>query len=132
MKTNQLIEGYLARFPLGAAICYVAVVIAFLLTTSLYIIDFLERREAVAATGDILSQLEGRSPSPSRNADADGISFVTGSPVLEGPTVTVAGATLLQRVGWSGNTFRWQHFIFPSRFARRTIKRWICQSFSRL
>ena len=30
MMTSHSIKGYLARFPLGAAICYVAVVLAFL------------------------------------------------------------------------------------------------------
>jgi general secretion pathway protein M len=99
MKTINFIKAYLARFPLGAAICYAVVVVAFLTTTWIYISDFLERRQAVAATGDILSRLEGRNPSSPRNANANGIAFAIGSPVLEGPTVTVAGAALLQRVG---------------------------------
>ena len=60
MKTINPIEGYLVRFPLVAAICYAAVVIAFLVTAWLYVSDFLERRQAVATTGDILSHLEGR------------------------------------------------------------------------
>jgi general secretion pathway protein M len=98
MKTTNFIESYLVRFPLGAAICYLLVVITFLLTTSLSILDILERRQAVAATGDILSRLEGRNFGPSRIADAGDISLLSGSPVLEGPTVTVAGAALLQRV----------------------------------
>jgi len=98
MKAAISIERYLTRFPLAGAIFYVAVVIAFLLTTLWYVFDTLERRQAVAATSDLLSHLEGRKPSSSRNANANGISLVTGSPVLEGPTVTVAGATLLQRV----------------------------------
>jgi general secretion pathway protein M len=98
MKTVNFIKSYLARYPLGAAICYIVVVIAFLLTISLTVFDILERRQAVAATADILSQLEGRNPFPSRIANAGEISLPTGSPVLEGPTVTVAGATLLQRV----------------------------------
>ncbi len=105
MKATNFIERYLTRFPLGAAICYAVVVIAFLLTTFLYVFDTLERRQAVAATSDFLSHLEGRKPSSSRNANAKGISLVTGSPVLEGPTVTVAGATLLQRVAESVTRF---------------------------
>ena len=105
MKATNFIERYLARFPLGAAICYLAVVAVFLLTTLLYVFDVLERRQAVAATGDILSQLEGRNPSLSRTKNTNGISFVTGSPVLEGPTVTVAGATLLQRVAGAVTRF---------------------------
>ncbi|MGB6351475.1 MAG: type II secretion system protein GspM [Pseudolabrys sp.] len=98
MKVAHLIEKYLARFPLSAAICYAAVVIVFLLTTLLYVSDVLERRQALAATGDILSQLEGRHSSTSHFKKVDGVPLVTGLPVLEGPTVTVAGATLLQRV----------------------------------
>jgi len=105
MTAMKFIEKYLAHFPLGAAICYAAVVIIFLLTTVLYVSDILERQEAVAATGDILSQLEGRNPSPSRSKTANGVSFVTGSPVLEGPTVTVAGANLLQRVAGAVTRF---------------------------
>ena len=99
MKTmTNPIEGYLRRFPIAAAICYVVVVVAFLTTTWAYISDYLEQRQALAQTGDILSQLEGRKPSSSRNANANGTAVVVGSPVLEGPTVTVAGAVLLQRV----------------------------------
>jgi general secretion pathway protein M len=108
MKAASFIEKYLARFPFSAAICYVAVVIVLLLTTLLYVSDVLERRQALAATDDILSQLDGRHSSASRNKNVDGVPLVTGSPVLEGPTVTVAGATLLQRVAgavthFSGN-----------------------------
>ncbi|HEX3599966.1 MAG TPA: type II secretion system protein GspM [Lacipirellulaceae bacterium] len=97
MKTTNFIKGYLVRFPLGAAFCYGVVVIAFMVTTWIYFFDFLERRQAVAATGEILSHLEGRNPSSS-HANANGTASMTGSPVLEGPTVTVAGAALLQRV----------------------------------
>jgi general secretion pathway protein M len=97
MKTTSSIEGHLRRFPLAAAICYVVVIIAFLTTTLVYIFDYLGQRQGLAATNDILSQLEGRNPS-SRNANARGSAVVAGSPVLEGPTVTVAGAVLLQRI----------------------------------
>jgi general secretion pathway protein M len=48
----------------------------------------------VADAADTLAQLEGRLP----KRGGAGASGVTGSPVLEGPTVTVAGASLLQRV----------------------------------
>jgi general secretion pathway protein M len=98
MKKKNFIDSYLTRFPFGAAICYFLVVITFMLTTSLSILNILERQQEVAVTSDILSRLEGRNFGPSRNADAGDISLATGSPVLEGPTVTVAGATLLQRV----------------------------------
>ncbi len=98
MTTNNVINRYLTRFPLGAAFCFFAVVTAFVLATSFAVMDLLERREAVAAAADILSRLEGRAPSRPRVADAGDVTVVTGSPVLEGPTVTVAGAALMQRV----------------------------------
>ena len=94
MKTINPINGYLARFPVAAAICYLAVIVGFLLTTWFYMSDFLERRQAVAETSDILSQLDGRK-SPANGSET---AILSGSPVLEGSTVTVAGATLLQRV----------------------------------
>jgi general secretion pathway protein M len=103
MKKNSFIAGYLARFPLTAAICYVAVVIAFLLITASSIFDILEYRRAVAEAGDVLSRLESRNPSLARNADVG--SLPTGSPVIEGQTVTIAGATLLQRVAGAVTRF---------------------------
>jgi general secretion pathway protein M len=97
MKTTSTIEGLLKRFPLAAAIFYVTVVIAFLATTWVYVFDYLEQRQALAATSDVLSHLEGRNTTP-RKANANGTAVVAGSPVLEGATVTVAGAVLLQRL----------------------------------
>ena len=128
MKT---IRAYLARFPIVAAIGYMAVVAAFLAATWFHISDFLERSQLVAETSNILSHLEGRAPASSR-ANAHGTPVVTGSPVLEGPTVTVAGAALLTASCRSGNTGRWQHFIFPSRSTRGTIQKWVRQGFGRL
>src|SRR5262249_10596922 len=58
--------------------------------------ELLERRAAVAAAADMLEQLQGRWASGSNVAGAAG-GLPTGSPFLEGPTVTVAGAALLQR-----------------------------------
>lgn len=97
MKPTNKIEAYLTRFPIIAAICYVVVVAAFLATTWSYVSDYLDRQQVLATTGNILSHLEGRKPSSSP-ANATGTVSLTGSPVLEGPTVTVAGAALLERV----------------------------------
>jgi general secretion pathway protein M len=90
----KLIQGYIARVPYAAAIGYVAVMVLFVVMTLTSLTDVLDRRAAVAEAADTLAQLEGRLPKRG-GADASGI---TGSPVLEGPTVTVAGASLLQRV----------------------------------
>jgi general secretion pathway protein M len=90
----KLIQGYIARVPHGAAIGYAVLVLLFAVMTLTSITDVLGRRAAVADAADTLAQLEGRIPKRGAGADA----AVSGSPVLEGPTVTVAGAALLQRV----------------------------------
>jgi general secretion pathway protein M len=90
----KLIQGYIARVPHGAAIGYAVLVLLFAVMTLTSITDVLDRRAAVAGAADTLAQLEGRIPKRGAGADA----LVSGSPVLEGPTVTVAGAALLQRV----------------------------------
>ncbi len=90
----KLIQGYIARVPHGAAIGYVVLVLLFAVSTLTSLTDLLDRRAAVADAADTLAQLEGRLP----KRGGAGASGMTGSPVLEGPTVTVAGAALLQRV----------------------------------
>ena len=92
------IEAYLARVPFGALITYLVVTLAFVTITALQVADIAERWSAVAASADILSRLEGRTPTRSRSRDQTDISVVSGSPFVEGATVTVAGATLLQRL----------------------------------
>ena len=61
--------------------------------------DILERRQSVAASSDLLAQLEGRRAvgGGCRRGRPPG-AVPTGSPFLEGQTLTVAGAALLQRV----------------------------------
>lgn len=98
MMLAKRIETYLARVPFGALITYVVVAIAFITVTAMQMADIAERWNAVAAATDILSRLEGRSPSRPRSADPTDISVVSGSPFVEGATVTVAGAALLQRL----------------------------------
>jgi general secretion pathway protein M len=92
------IEAYLARVPFGALITYLVVTLAFVTITALQVADIAERWSAVAASADILSRLEGRTPARSRSRDQTDISVVSGSPFVEGATVTVAGAALLQRL----------------------------------
>jgi general secretion pathway protein M len=60
------------------------------------IVDIFDQRAAVAASAAMLEQLEGRKAPPGgRSADPG---MPSGSAFLEGATVTVAGAALLQRV----------------------------------
>jgi general secretion pathway protein M len=95
MSVLKIIEGYLARVPYGAAVSYAGLVLVFVIVTLTSIMDVFDRRDAVAEAADTLSRLEGRAPKGGPGGDTTG---ATGSPQLEGPTVTVAGATLLQRV----------------------------------
>jgi general secretion pathway protein M len=80
-----------------ATLGYAAAVVVLLALAWSGVSDILDKRQSVAAAADLLAQLEGRKPSVALpgmpNGDAP-----AGSPFLEGQTVTVAGAALLQRV----------------------------------
>jgi general secretion pathway protein M len=95
--SSPSLDKYLSR-PGVAAATYVIVVAALLFAVWSSVADILARREAVAAAEDLLAQLEGRRASPFAGPGAPGGIVPAGSPFLEGQTVTVAGAALLQRV----------------------------------
>jgi general secretion pathway protein M len=96
MSMSGLFTTFLARFPVGAAILYLGLVLLFGVIAWTTTVDLLERRAAIAATADDLAQLEGRKPAaPRGDVNAAGM---TGSPLLEGATITTGGASLLQRV----------------------------------
>jgi general secretion pathway protein M len=82
--------------PLLAATLYLGISILLLFIIGSSLADILEKRGDVAASATMLEQLEGRRPSAVR-AQASG-GGPSGSPFLEGATVTVAGAALLQHV----------------------------------
>jgi general secretion pathway protein M len=98
MSRNAAIERYLARVPYAATIGYGAMLATFAWIAWGAVANVVEQRAMVATTADILRQLEGRSPPGSQQAGASDVSVSTGSAFLEGSTVTVAGAALLQRV----------------------------------
>jgi general secretion pathway protein M len=83
--------------PLLAAALYLGVVILLLLVIVSSVTDVFSKRADVAASAAMLEQFEGRRPAAVR-AQAPGEAGPSGSPFLEGATVTVAGAALLQRV----------------------------------
>jgi general secretion pathway protein M len=94
-----------ARLPRGpvlrqllALIGYAAAVVVLLTTTFTAIAGIFEQRQSVAAASDLLAQLEGRRAAAGARGDAPAGPVPTGSPFLEGQTLTVAGAALLQRV----------------------------------
>jgi general secretion pathway protein M len=94
----QRLENLLARFPVAAVVLYIAAIVAFVFTTVVTVLDLAERRDALSASADILAELEGRSPPRARAGDAADVAIPPGSPFVEGATVSVAGAALLQRV----------------------------------
>jgi general secretion pathway protein M len=82
-----------------AALGYLAALALLLAVTWTGIADILTRRASVEAAADLLAQLEGRRGASAAVAAGTPAGTVpTGSPFLEGQTLTVAGAALLQRV----------------------------------
>jgi len=86
----------LSSSPLIAVTLYVAIAGALLLMTGLSIAEILAHRQALAQTSDLLDQFRGRKGGAKTATAA--MAEHPGTPFLEGPTVTVAGANLLQRV----------------------------------
>jgi general secretion pathway protein M len=95
MSTQRTMQGYLARHPSVAALVYAAVVAVLAATTWAALAEIYDRYAALAAASDMLDRIEGRRPALGGDAVAGG---PIGSPFLEGQTITVAGAALLQRV----------------------------------
>ena len=96
--TDRSLDRYLLRYPALGVIGYGALVAVLLFTTWIAVADILGRRQALAAASDMLARLEGRAPTTAFGPGSAAGPVPSGSPFLEGPTVTVAGAALLQRV----------------------------------
>ncbi len=97
MNFTAALRKSLTTSPIVAAAAYAGLVLGLLAVVVSSIVDILGQRAAVAASAAMLEQLEGRkAPAPGgRSAEAG---MPSGSAFLEGATVTVAGAALLQRV----------------------------------
>jgi general secretion pathway protein M len=98
MTSPHAIGRYLARHPSIGVLCYVGLVLTLVLATWAAVADIYQRRADLAAAGEMLDQLEGRRRPAGVGASPLG-PVPIGSPFLEGQTVTVAGAAILQRVG---------------------------------
>lgn len=96
MNLTKLFGNGTAAPPYVAALAYAGLVLVLAAATATSWSGLQSRRAAVEAQNDILMRLEGRNPGTSRAAMGDGA--VSRSYFLEGSTVTVAGAALLQRV----------------------------------
>nr|WP_275169857.1 type II secretion system protein GspM [Bradyrhizobium sp. CSS354] len=96
VANGNAVERALVGSPLIAVTLYLAITGGLLLMAGLSIAEVIAHRQALAQTSDLLDQLRGRK-SGAKSAAALSAEH-PGTPFLEGPTVTVAGANLLQRV----------------------------------
>jgi general secretion pathway protein M len=97
MTMDQPLARQLARFPVLAAVAYFALVVVLFGAAGFAAADLLGRRQALADAEALLAQLDrGRAAVAAPATAASGAP--QGSPFLEGQTVTLAGAVLLQRV----------------------------------
>ena len=97
MNPAATLRKSLVNSPAVAATAYAALVIVLLAVAASSLIDMLNQRASVAAAAAMLEQLEGRKV-PAAGGRSGDASAPSGSAFLEGATVTVAGAALLQRV----------------------------------
>jgi general secretion pathway protein M len=95
MSASHAITRALTRSPLIAVVLYLAAVGGLLTTIALAATSILDHQRALGQTSDMLEQLQGRR---ARAGASPLAAEHPGTPFLEGPTVTVAGANLLQRV----------------------------------
>lgn len=93
--SGNSVQRMIEQRPIAAMVAFVLFMIAFLVVAVTAAADILERRNDLDAASEMLARLRGRSPAL-QPADRDVVP--SGSPVLEGTTVTVAGAALLRRV----------------------------------
>jgi general secretion pathway protein M len=94
MNAGNLITRTLSQSPLIAVVLYLAVIGGLAFSSAVAIANIFDHQRALAQTSDLLDQLRGRKPRNPAQLSAEH----PGTPFLEGPTVTVAGAVLLQRV----------------------------------
>lgn len=103
MAADQRIDRFLADNPFVAAAGYVVIVLALIATAWLSVSSLNTRRATVQAAEDMLARLEGRRTQPGLSPTIAQPAAPTGSVFLEGPTVTVAAAALLQRIATAVN-----------------------------
>ena len=92
------IDRYMARYPAIPMLIYVGAVLTLLLTAVLVLIDIADRYRAVDAAAQVLARLERRAPVASSEPDWESAAAPSGSPFLDGDSITVAGAALLERL----------------------------------
>jgi general secretion pathway protein M len=102
MSRSERVQEMVARFPGVAAGTYGAIILLLLAGSWSSVVDLLDRGVDIAAARGALERLEGQQR---RNTHNEAIAPPSGSPLLEGTTVTIAGASLLQRVSGAVTSF---------------------------
>ena len=97
MNLAAALRKSLSASPIVAGVAYAGLVFVLVVLIVTSIVDILGQRAAVASSAAMLEQLEGRRAAASGGRPAD-VLMPSGSAFLEGATVTIAGAALLQRV----------------------------------
>jgi general secretion pathway protein M len=97
MNLAATLRKSLVSSPTVATTIYGALVVVLFGSSASSVIDVVSRRASVAASAALLQQLEDRKPFLAGGASVD-VGAPSGSPFLEGATMTVAAAALLQRV----------------------------------
>jgi general secretion pathway protein M len=97
MNFTATLRKSLVSSPIVAGTVYAGLVVVLLAVAASSLIDLFNQRASVAEAAAMLEQLEGRKPLSADKRPGDTVA-PSGSAFLEGATVTVAGASLLQRV----------------------------------
>ena len=97
MNATLLVRKVLTTSPILAAAVYGGLLVMLLIMGVSAITDLLDQRAAVASSAAMLAQLEGHGRPAAAGGSANA-AMPAGSAFLEGATVTIAGAALLQRV----------------------------------
>lgn len=94
----QHIERHLTQHRGIPALLYLGIIITFVVTVVLAVLDLGQAYRTVKASSEILAELESRNRAAPGVVDAVAGPAPSGSPFLQGETVTLASAALLQRV----------------------------------
>jgi general secretion pathway protein M len=96
MNLQKLISTGTAAPPYVAALVYAGLIVVLVATIAMSWSGVLGRSAALDGLNEMLSRLEGANPAGLRGRKGE--AEVSGSYFLEGPTETVAGAAMLQRI----------------------------------
>jgi general secretion pathway protein M len=93
--SGNVVQRMIEHRPIAATMAFALLLVVFLVVAVTAAADILDRRNDLNAASEMLARLRGHGPAL-KPPDRDIVP--SGSPVLEGTTVTVAGAALLRRV----------------------------------